>query len=252
MAQPGVRVHQKARSQTTGIGGNEIGLAVTLDALILVLWPVKFVAGGRDRVCGFLRFFTHLVELRASHAHVVRFDGEDAGRRLNELLLLEDGGCAGVGRHANILEEHPAEKEVHVIGEGVELGKSCTFGCSREPSLEIDRRTADRLPAKRLAIEADMSQLVLGQFFGELANGFALKVDLAPSFDLARIRASVGYVDAFARGGAQIVFGFHVLEVERELENVLVLDVRALCNAGRRTGSGAQACGSKGLQRVAA
>jgi hypothetical protein len=194
----------------------------------------------------------HFVELRAGHAHVVGLDGEDARRRFHELLLLQDGGSAGIGRDADILKEHPAEKEIHIVGEGIELGEPRSLGGSREPSLEIDRRTADRLPAKRLAIEADMSQLVLGQFFGELANGFALKIDFAPSFDVARIRAGVGRIDAFAHGGTQIVLGFHVFEIERELENVLIFNVRALCNAGRRTGRGAQACGGKGLERIAA
>src|SRR5829696_7848713 len=82
------------------------------------------------------------------------------------------------------------------------------------------------LVPRPLAVEADMRELVLSQLFGEFANRLALEVDLTPTFDVAGIGAGIGCIDAFARGGAQIILGFHVLEIERELENVLVLDVR--------------------------
>src|SRR5829696_5771536 len=213
-------------SDPVRIGGHEVRLAVAFDALVLVARPIELIAGGRQRVRRILSLLAHLVELRARHAHVISLDRQNAGCRLNKLLLLQDRRGAGVSGDADILEQHPAEKEVHVVGEGVELGKSRTFGCSREPGLEINRRTADRLAAERLAAEADMRELVLSQLFGEFANRLALEVDLTPTFDVAGIGAGIGCIDAFARGGAQIILGFHVLEIERELENVLVLDVR--------------------------
>ncbi len=81
-------------------------------------------------------------------------------------LFLQDWRSACIGCDADILEQHATEQEVHVIGEGVELGKS-RLGCSGESGLEINRRTAHRLTAERLPVEADMPELVLGQFFSE-------------------------------------------------------------------------------------
>src|SRR5215207_5294367 len=101
-------------------------------------------------------------------------------------LLLQDGGRPGVGRDADILEEHAAEKEVHVVGEGVELGQPRSLGGGGEASLEIDRRPADGLAAESLAIEPDMGELVLGQFVGELPDGLVLELHLVSAFDAAR------------------------------------------------------------------
>ncbi len=110
--------------------------------------------------------FSPIIKLRAGHAHVIGFYRQDSGRCLYELLFLQNWRSACIGCDADILEQHATEQEVHVIGEGVELGKS-RLGCSGESGLEINRRTAHRLTAERLPVEADMPELVLGQFFSE-------------------------------------------------------------------------------------
>src|SRR5215203_4708765 len=105
----------------------------------------------------------------------------------HELLLLQDGRGPGIGSDADILEEQSSEEEVHVIGERVELRQPSPFGGCREASLEIDRRPADRLAAERLAVEADVGELVLGQFLGELLDVLAMKLDLMAAFDVASV-----------------------------------------------------------------
>jgi hypothetical protein len=61
----------------------------------------------------------------------------------------------------------------------------------------------------------------------------AVEVSFWAAFDLAGAGACVPRLNAFAGGGAQIVLGLQVFEVERELEDVLVLDV-----GGRGLGKG--------------
>src|SRR5215217_7820275 len=118
---------------------------------------------------------------------MVGLDGEDAGRCFDELFLFQDGRGPGIGSNADVLEEHSSEEEVHIIGERVELWEPGSFGGCREASLEIDRRPADRLAAERLAVEANVSELVLGQFLGELLDVLAMEFDLMAALDVAGI-----------------------------------------------------------------
>jgi hypothetical protein len=218
-------LRRAAEGDAVRIGRHKIGPSVTLDALILVPRPVQFVAGRRDCVCGFLRSLAHLIELRASHAHVIGLNGQDAGSRLNELLLFQDGRCSCVGRDADILEEHAAEEEVHVIGERIELRKPGPLGCSCKTGFEVDCRPADCLVAQRLAVEPHVRQLVLRQLVCELPDRFALEIDLTSSFNVAGIGAGIGGIDALPGRSVQVILCLHVLEIERKLEDVLVLDL---------------------------
>jgi hypothetical protein len=69
-----------------------------------------------------------------------------------------------------------------------------------------------------------MGELVLGEFLDELADGLVVEVGLAAALDLARARAGVGGVEALPGRRAQLELGFHVFEVQGELEDVLVLE----------------------------
>jgi len=96
-------------------------------------------------------------------------------------------GAAPIGSDPEILKEHSSEEEVHIIGERVELREPGSFGGCREACLEIDRRPADRLTAERFAVEADVGELVLGQFLGELLDVLAMELDLMATFDVASV-----------------------------------------------------------------
>src|SRR5688572_7053989 len=64
-------LRRAAEGDAVRVGGHNVGLAVTLDTLILVLRTIELVAGARDCVCGLLGFLPHLIELRAGHSHMI-------------------------------------------------------------------------------------------------------------------------------------------------------------------------------------
>src|SRR3954469_10535778 len=99
--------------------------------------------------------------------------------------------------------------------------RSDRLGNGREAGLEIDLRAADGSAAERLAIEPHMGTFVLGDLLDELPDRLALEVHLAAALDLADRRAGVGGVEALPGRGAEVELGFHVLEVQGELQNVL-------------------------------
>jgi hypothetical protein len=70
-----------------------------------------------------------------------------------------------------------------------------------------------------------MRELVLGEFVGELTDRLIPEWHLAAALDLAGIGAEVGLIYAPANGSAQVIFSFHIFEIEGEPENVLVLKV---------------------------
>jgi hypothetical protein len=175
----------------------------------------------------------HLKEMRTGHPHVIGLDREDAGRCVEELLLLDQRGCAGVGGNADILEQHAAEQEAHFIGEGIEIGKTGSLRSCSETSIEIDGRPAHRLTAQRLAVEPHMRQLILGQFLAKLSDSLVLEGDLAAACHFAGIGTDIGGLNALSGRCPQIILGFHIFEVQGELENVLVLDVLRAHREGR-------------------
>jgi hypothetical protein len=129
--------------------GYDIGLSLDADALILVFGSIHLVARIGERIRGLPGLFTHAVELGSCHTHVVGFDRENAGCGFDELLLLDKRCRARIGGDANILEQHAAQKEGHVVGEGVEIfGEACRLGGSLESGVEIDGRTRDCLVAQ--------------------------------------------------------------------------------------------------------
>ena len=86
---------------------------------------------------------------------------QNGGGRFDELLLLEQGRRTGIAGHADILKQHAAEQEVHVVGERVGLRQAGRLGDGREAVLEVNRRAVNRLAAQGLAVEADMREFVL-------------------------------------------------------------------------------------------
>ena len=181
-------------------------------------------------VGGLLRGRTRLVEKRARHAHVVGLDGEDAGDVSLLGLVLDQRRGALVPRDADILEEHPAEEEVELVGEGIEVvaepGRLTDGG---ETARQIDRRTVDRHVSQALAVVPDVGQLVGGQLLGKLADGVGREGHQAATGDLARLRADVLLAEALAGGPAQVVLRLEVFEIEGEVEDRVVVD---LCLSG--------------------
>jgi hypothetical protein len=70
-----------------------------------------------------------------------------------------------------------------------------------------------------------VSQLVLRDFLSELPDGPVLELDLAPAFDIPRIRPKVRGFNALSNCGSQVILGFEVFEIQGEAENVLVVDL---------------------------
>ena len=157
----GVRV----KAIASGVEGTMVRLAVDPDALVHLLRTVELIAGVGHRVRRVPSCLAHLVELRPGHPHVIGLDGQNAGCRRQKFLLLQEGRRTGIGRHADILEEHAAEQEVHLASERVEIiAEPCGLRHSSEAGVEVDRRPIDRVATECLAVISNMRELVLGQF----------------------------------------------------------------------------------------
>jgi hypothetical protein len=103
-------------------------------------------------------------------------------------------------------------------------GQSGSLSCGLETGVEVDRRSRYGVPAERLAVEANVGQLVFRRLFDELADRLFLELGFVSTHHPTGVHTGIGVADALAGRGAQIELSLHVFEVQRERENVLVVD----------------------------
>jgi hypothetical protein len=106
-----------AKNETVVVSGNNIGVAIKQDALIIVGARGLFA-----KVGNFLDWLEQLafIQKRADFARVVALNREDACRRGKIRLATDERRGPMIGRNANIFENESAQQKVPLIFEWVE------------------------------------------------------------------------------------------------------------------------------------
>jgi hypothetical protein len=129
-----------------------------------------------------------------------------------------------ISRHPDVFHQEPAEQEVHLAGEGIEVvAETGGPGGCREPT-EIDRGTTHGLAPENATVESDVRALILGNLLQHLTQVFVLpRYDVAAS-DGSGTGPGIRIVHAPAGDSAEVVLGLEGLEIQREVEDVSVRD----------------------------
>lgn len=86
-----------------------------------------------------------------AHSHVIGLNRQNACRCVEELLVDNERRGTVIGGHADILHEHPTQKEIHLAGERIEvISETRRFRGCRECS-QVNRRSLNGLTTKCLA-----------------------------------------------------------------------------------------------------
>jgi hypothetical protein len=134
---------------------------------------------------------------------VVGLDRQDAGRRRQDRLAVEQRGGALVGGHADVLEHEGAEQERVLVRERVEGAQARQLAERPERGREVDRRAGHPGGAERAAEELDVVLLVARDLLGVLPDLRVGEVHLRPPTTAPRVPLPVVSASASLRPTAR-------------------------------------------------